>query len=379
MPALPARLPLLLTLALALAGCHRGDDAAKKPRPPPLVQVQKVIARDVPVEVRAPVDLRPMLSADVGSKTLGYLSAVLVDRGDRVKRGQLLAVVRPSDLPDQLTAARSTIAQVQAQSALARTNLERARSLAPQGVVSQQELQQAQSQFQASQAALSAAQAQVGAVSTRIGETKIESPIDGVIAERRLDPGALVGGQGGNNVILTVARTDVLRVFISVNERDAQGLTLDKQARVELDAMPGHPYAGQVVRLAPEFDPVTRTLQAEVQIPNPDFTLRPGMYGQGFITIETHPQRAVAPIEAVQISEDAAYAFVVEGDVVHRRKLKLGIDGGDWMEILEGLKPGEEVVVAGIESLAEGAKVRVARAPPGSSGSTGGAALPAAR
>lgn len=369
--------PLFLVPLLALSSCHRGDDAAHKPRPPPLVQVQTVAARDVPVEVRAPVDLRPLLSAEVGSKTLGYLAAVLVDRGDQVKKGQLLAVVRPSDLPDQLTAARSTIAQVEAQAALARTNLERARALAPQGVVSQQELQQAQSQVQASNAALAAAQAQVGAVSTRIGETRIESPIDGVVAERRLDPGALVGGQGGNNVILTVARVDVLRVFISVNEADARGLTVDKQARVELDALPGQAFGGKVVRLAPEFDPVTRTLQAEVQIPNPDFTLRPGMYGQGFITIETHPHRPVAPPEAVQLNEQGAYAFVVQGEVVHRRALKLGVDGNDWLEVLEGLSPGDEVVVAGVESVAEGAKVRVARAPPAAPDA--GVVLPAAR
>jgi macrolide-specific efflux system membrane fusion protein len=88
------------------------------------VSVARVEARDVPVEVRAPVDLRPLVQADVGSKTLGYLDAVLVDRGDKVTRGQLLALVRPSDLPDQLAAARSTLAQAQSATALARTNFE---------------------------------------------------------------------------------------------------------------------------------------------------------------------------------------------------------------------------------------------------------------
>lgn len=352
----------LLTLTLLsglLAACHR-DEAAKRQRPPPLVAVTAVQARDVPVEVHAPVDLRPLLSADVGSKTLGYLDAVLVDRGDRVKKGQLLATVRPSDLPDQLAAARSSIAQVQAQAALARANFERARSLAPKGIVSQQELQQAQSQYDASQASLQAAQAQVGAVATRLGETRIESPIDGVVAERRLDPGALVGGQGAANVILTVVRTDVLRVFISVNERDATGLSLDKQAHVELDALPGKSYLGKVSRISPTFDPVTRTLDAEVQIANPTGELRPGMYGQGSIVIETHAAMPVAPVEAVQISNDEHYVFVVEGDTVHRRAVKVGVDGGSWLEITAGLRAGEQVVAAGLESLSDGAKVRVA-------------------
>src|SRR5215831_11388477 len=131
----------VLAVCLGAVACGKSDPAqANKARPPPLVVVHKIEARDVPVEVRAPVDLRPLAQADVGSKVLGYVDAVLVDRGDRVKRGQLLALVRPSDLPDQLAAARSTLAQMQASSALAHTNFDRAQNLAPNGVVSQQEL-----------------------------------------------------------------------------------------------------------------------------------------------------------------------------------------------------------------------------------------------
>src|SRR3954447_685289 len=113
------------TLAFAAAACDaKGGDKAV-PRPPPLVSVAKVEARDVPVEVKAPVDLRPLVQADVGSKTLGYLDAVLVDRGDRVKSGSLMALVRPSDLPDQLESARSSHAAAQASLALAKQNHER--------------------------------------------------------------------------------------------------------------------------------------------------------------------------------------------------------------------------------------------------------------
>jgi RND family efflux transporter MFP subunit len=372
-------LKLALPLVAVQAWACSSGGPEKKPRPPPLVAVQAIASRDVPVEVRAPVDLRPLLSADVGSKTLGYLDTVLVDRGDRVKKGQLLATVRPSDLPDQLAAARSSIAQIQAQAALAKANLDRDKELAPKGIVSQQELQQAQSQYDASQAALQAAQAQVGAVATRLGETRIESPIDGVVALRRLDPGALVGNQGSQNPILTVVRTDVLRVFVAVNERDAAGLSLDKQAHVELDALPGRSYAGKVVRVAPTFDPVTRTLEAEVQIANPEGELRPGMYGRGSVVIENHPNRPVAPVEAVQISDGAHYVFVAEGDTVHRRKVEVGVDGDDWLEITSGLKAGDEVVVAGLESLSDGAKVRVQRVddPLGSAKAQNGVKVPA--
>jgi multidrug efflux pump subunit AcrA (membrane-fusion protein) len=135
--------PLLLLLCFA-ASCNKGKGDAARTRPPPLVAVAKVTVRDVEETVRAPVDLRPLSQAEVGAKTLGYLDAVLVERGDLVRKGQLVALVRPSDLPDQLAAARSAAAQAEAGVALARANRDRAVTLAPSGRISKQELQQAE-------------------------------------------------------------------------------------------------------------------------------------------------------------------------------------------------------------------------------------------
>jgi len=359
-----ARTVVLAVMALLPAACG-GKGADKAPsRPPPLVSVARVEARDVPVEVRAPVDLRPLVQADVGSKTLGYLDAVLVDRGDRVKRGQLLALVRPSDLPDQLAAARGNLAQAQSAAALARTNYDRAKQLAPEAVVSQQELQQAQSQFASAEAAQQAAQSQISALAVRLGETRISSPLTGVVVQRRLDPGTLVGPPGGG-AIITVAQVDRLRVFITVNERELAGVAVGKDAHVEVDALPGRTFSGKVVRLAPALDPSTRTLDAEVQLDNRSGELYPGMYGRGAIVVETHPRVPVVPVGAVVLTNKQAFAFAVEpgGDVVRRRAITLGVDGGDWFEVKTGLRAGDEVVVAGSEGLSDGMKVRAARGP----------------
>ncbi len=361
---------LVLSLAAAFVVACNGGNGKPPARLPPLVSVARVEARDVPVEIRAPVDLRPLEQADAGSKTLGYLDAVLVDRGDRVKRGQLLALVRPSDLPDQLAAARSGMAQAKSSASLARTNYERAKALAPQAVVSQQELQQAENQLTGAEAAQQAAESQISAIAVRLGETRITSPLAGVVTQRRLDPGALVGPPGGG-AILTVARVDVLRVFVTVNERELAGVRVGKDAHVELDALPGRRFSGHVVRLAPTLDPATRTLEAEVQLDNRNGELAPGMYGRGAIVVEVHPHVPVAPVGAVVLSSGKAFAFVVEpgGDVVHRRQVTLGVDGGDWFEIKSGLAAGDELVVAGSELLAEGMKIRASRA-----GADGGAA-----
>ena len=332
-------------LLLSVGACKGGSPAARQ-RPPPAVTVAPVVVRDVPVELRAPVDLRPLFQADVGAKTLGYLDAVLVERGDVVKKGQLLAVVRPSDLPSQMEAARVAFD-------LAKVNKARAESLAPPGVVSQQELQNAQSAY-------AKAEADLQAVSTRFGETRIESPVDGVVSQRRLDPGALVGPNAGTGSILTVQKNDVLRVFIPVNEKDAPVVKLGQAASAEFDALPGKRYVGKVVRMSPAFDPVSRTVEAEVHLVNPG-ELRPGMYGRGTLVTANHPASVVVPASAVQISDGRYYAYVVEGEKAKRVELKIGVDGGNWFEITAGLKAGDEIVTAGTDTLSDGSAIRPVR------------------
>lgn len=374
MPSLgPARRSPFAALALLLAvtaACSSGGGAAPRTRPAPLVATTRVEARDVPVEVQAPVDLRPLEQADVGSKVLGYLDAVLVDRGDHVKKGQLLALVRPSDLPDQLAAARGSLASAVAARRLALISSDRAQKLQPEGLASQSDLDRAMTGLASAEAVESAAKAQIAAVATKLGETRIESPLTGVVMRRVLDPGALVGTVAGST-ILTVARTDVLRVFVVINERDAAGVALGMDAHVEVDALPGRKFSGKVVRLAPAFDAVTRTLEAEVDLDNTAGELRPGMYGRGVIRLAVHPRAVVVPAAAMQISDKSRYVFVLDGDKVHRRAVETGVDGGEWLEITKGVSAGEEVVVAGADGLSEGSSVRVARggAPPQAAGS----------
>jgi len=354
-------LPTALAAALLLlAGCSKGAPPSRT-RPPPAVTTAPVKIRDVPVEVRSPVDLRPLVQADVGAKTLGYLDAVMVDRGDRVRRGQLLAVVRPSDLPDQLSAARGTLAQAQASAALARANKERADRLAPTGFVSQQELQQAEANLAASEASLTATRANVDALATRLGEMRIESPLDGVVSARRLDPGALVGPTAGSGTILTVQKLDVLRVFVPVNERDVTRLRVGQEARLELDAIDSRSIAGRVVRISPSFDPVARTLDAEVQVANPGGQLRPGMYGRAAIVTDVHREAVVVPASAIQISNGRSYVFVLKGEKVARTVIQTGVDGGEWLEVVSGLARGDEIVTAGMDVLSDGATVRAQR------------------
>lgn len=349
---------LLSVLLLVVVACS-SNEQPKKTRPAPLVTTAQVSVEDVPVLVKGPVDIRPVAQADLGSKTVGYLDAVLVDRGDVVKKGQVLALVRPSDLPDQLAAARNSVAQAEASRTLAKTNLERAQKLAPMGLVSQQDLQNATSAAAAAEAQFGSAQSQLSALGVRLGETRLEAPYDGVVVARRLDPGALVGPS--TPPPLTVAKIDVVRAFLAATEEHALQLQVGQTARVHV-AGAEKPVEGRVQRIAPGFDPVTRTLDAEIHLPNTDGRLRPGMYGNGEIEVQLKAGAIVVPVGAVQLASDKAFVYVVNGETVKRTQVKLGEDLGERLEIAQGLQPDAEIVVRGIDGLSDGAKIRKAGA-----------------
>lgn len=352
--------PLLALLLALTVACAKRPEAATRQRPPPHVVTAVLRPRPLRVTLRAPVDLRAVRQVDVGAKVLGYLSLLAVDRGDRVRAGQLLGTVRPSDLPEQLAAARGGVAQHGAALALARENLTRAEALAPRGVISQQELASARAAVAALDAQGATLRAQAAGVGARLAETRIVSPLDGVVLQRRVDPGALVGPSTGP--VLTVVATDALRVFLPVTERDAARVRVGMEAEVTVDALPGRTFSARVSRLAPGFDPVTRTLDAEVLIPNPDGALRPGMYGRALVVTETRPAALMVPVGALQRSGGRWFAYVLRaGAKVARREVAVGFDEGDSLEVTRGLSPGDEVVTAGLDALSDGATVRVAR------------------
>lgn len=342
--------------SLAWLGCGSPASDKRSVRPPPLVLVDQPRVRDVPVEVRSPVDLRPKEQADLISKQVGYLSRVLVDRGDAVKRGQLVALVQPSELPNQLQIARGQLAQADAAVEQARQNRQRAGNLSAIGVLSMQELQQNQTALVQATAQQASAKAALQAASVRLIETRLESPMDGVVLQRRLDPGSLVGPQQG--AIVSVGRVDVLRAFVPVREQESAAVQLGQPVQLTVDALPEEEFSGQVVRVSPTFDPLTRTLEAEVHLGNASGRLRPGMYGRARIVVGVHKDALTVPESAVQRTHLAHFLFVVALGKVERRAVTVGVDGGTFLEITRGLQKDETLVVAGADGLADGMTVR---------------------
>jgi RND family efflux transporter MFP subunit len=358
-----------LLLAL-VAGCGGGKVDAPKKRPPPLVQVAPPTVRDVPITLSYTVDIRPIEQADLQSKIAGYVERVYVDRGDAVKRGQLLAEIRPSDLPEQVNQAREQVGQSEASFQLADQNVRRARELFQRGMMAKAELDQAEAQLAMATAARGSARSGLGVVSTRLSETRLFAPFSGWVARRFLDPGALVQPGPQNANILTVMRVDSVRVFLSVLEAQAAQVRRGQPARITVDALPGRNFEGTVTRVPPALDPNTRTLEVEIVIPNAEGVLKPGMYGRAELTVATHPRALVLPVDAVITEERERSVYVVEdkkpgpdgrGMVARARRVKVetGFDGGDWLEVTHGIGADDQVIVLGVDLASDGAPVSV--------------------
>lgn len=351
----------IIAAALPGVACSASDTRAPRPRDPPTVVVAAAAVRDVEVLVRAPVDLKPVAQVDVGSKTLGWLADVFVDRGDQVKKGQLLAVVRPSDLPEQVAVARAQREQAAAQLGLATRTAARTQKLAQDGLASEQDQETARANAAQAAAAERAARAQARVLSIRLGETRVVAPFDGVITARRLDPGALVGTVAGA-VMLTVADVTTLRAFAAVGERDAPKVKVGQRVTLTVDALGDRTFDGVVSRVAPVLDAASRSLEVEVRFPNQEGALMPGAYGRVAIVAERRAGAVTIPIEGLRTRAGRHFVLVRESEHAKRRDVVLGYDAGSWVEISSGLAAGDEVIVAGGDGLGEGAEVRVAPA-----------------
>lgn len=190
--------------------------------------------------------------------------------------------------------------------------------------------------------------------------TRLTAPFDGVVTERMADPGALIQNASGNQAsargILKIVNDRSLRVQLSVPEKEAPRVRTGAPVEIELEAFPKDKISGTVSRTNQVIDPKSRTMFAEVLLPNPGSKLRPGMYARVTLTLEVHPGALVVPTAAL-IGKEDRFLYRVEGGKAVKTPVKVGLDDGKLAEILEGLKPGSQVVVVGMDSLVDGAAV----------------------
>ena len=304
-------------------------------------------------------------TVSVVPKAAGRLESITVKLGDRVTRGQRIAKIEDEELLEQVKQAQAafqvasaTIRQREADLELAKTNAERSRNLFQRQLLPQQTLDDSEAKYQSAQAALDLARAQNTQSQARLDElratlqnTIITSPVNGFVARRGADAGAYVSA---NAPIVDLVDITTVRLVVNVIEKDLKQLAAGNPARVEVDAFPGESFQGRIARIAPVLDPATRTASIEIEIPNGQFRLKPGMYARVGIVTDSHPNALVVPTNSVVDVNGTRGVYLAVNNVAQFRPVTTGIESNTRTEILDGVSDGDRVVTTGAPALRNG-------------------------
>lgn len=354
-------------------------------RLPMTVETAAVKRADMATQITVVGNLIGEQTVEAVPKVAGRLESVSVRLGDRVSRGQRLAKIEDREIQEQVNQAKAsydvsaaTIRQREADLRLAQTNLDRSRNLYERQLIPRQTFDDTDARYQAALAQLDLARAQFAQAEARLDELKINlantvisSPVSGFVGKRVLDPGAWVTT---NSSFISVVDIGIVRLVANVVEKDLRRVTLGLRADVVVDAYPGEKFIGKVAHVAPVLDPATRTAQIEVDIDNPQFRLKPGMYAKVSFTVDKRENALVIPMVALVDVGGNRGVFMTregqQGQVANFKKIDIGLVDQNLAEVTSGLSEGEIVVTTGAAALREGDRVLL----PGQSGQGSGGA-----
>lgn len=323
----------------------------------PTAGVAKVTREDLFKQVTIDAEFRPYVEVALPAKVTGYVGKMNVDFGDKVKAGQLLATIEVPELQAELDNALAAEEKAQADytnADLIYTRLNAVNQDHP-NLVAQQDLDTAQANALTSTAAIAAAKANVEKFQTMVGYTQITAPFDGVITYRYADPGTLIDAQG--KPIVRVSDNYLLRLDFPVTVDYVKDVQVGDPVTVRVESLNGKTFTGKITRFTHEVDDSTRTMITEIEVPNPNLELVPGMYATVTLDVEKHEQALAVPIEAVTGGKTSTVYVVNHDNQIEEREVKLGLETPDKYEVLSGLQEGDLVVIGSRAGFQAGQKV----------------------
>lgn len=282
--------------------------------------------------------------ARLNARSPGIVRELRVDVGSQVKKGAALLTI---DSPN-IAADRSRLVAAASRVQVAEENFRRSQQLESEGIIARKQVLEAKTELDSATSeklAISAALSSMGASSGSSGGYTLTAPLAGVVTERHATIGKLVDPA---EVLLEIVDTSTMWAELDVPEADLSAVKAGQEATITLDANPGQPIVGKVAYLAPSLDPQTRTARARVALANSDGALRAQMFGQARIAVEREHQAVMVPRQAIQKAKDVRLVFVrLADDLFETRRVTLGIQDQDQVEVTRGIKPGEDVVTIG--------------------------------
>ncbi len=364
----------------AIVSCSRerpADKGATKQTPgTPTEQVMAITTTPVATrEVKRTVEMVGTLTGweevTISNETPGTIEQVLVDLGDKVKKGQRLVLLDQREAKLALAqadanmqAALKAVTQAKAEWRDAELHLQRIQPLHNEGIVATSQLDVAKARFDAIEAQVRAREAdidrfraQVDLARKRLSDTEIIAPIAGEVRQRLVSMGETIKEK---TALLHLVITNPLKLQGMVPERFAPEIKIEQPVEVQVEAFAERTFPGVVMRVSPAVDVQTRSLALETRVPNAHGQLKPGFFAKGQIVTGVNPEAIFVPEEAVYTYVGINKAFVVQDGTVQERQVKLGVRQNGQLEITDGLRSGETVATSSLAQLYQGAKIRVA-------------------
>ena len=334
----------------------------------PVVNVVSPTPGAPSLEIRLPGTTQAFTDAPIFARTSGYLKRWYFDIGAHVKQGQLLAEIETPEVDQQLEQARADLETARANLRQAQITADRWRALLETDSVSKQETDQAVSTLAATKATVDSNAANVRRLEQLQGFQKIYAPFDGVITARNTDIGALIdaGANTTGRELFHMVAIHTLRVFVAIPEIYSRAARTGASTTLTLDEFPGRVFHGTLVRNANAIDLASRTLLVEVDVDNPSGELLPGAYAFVHFKLDKQVPSVVVPANTLLFRAQGLQVAVVRDGQAQLVPVTIGRDYGTTVEIMTGIKPGDQVIVAPSDSLISGTRVRIARAPTGS-------------
>jgi len=344
-----------VVVASIVTGCDRGSTGGDQPAakaPPAQVTATHPARGAISRWISLPAEVQPLQQATLYAKTAGYLKTISVDKGDTVKSNALLAEIESPEL-------LADIAKYKTETHVAEVNLKRlseAREKAPDLVVPLT--------IDEARGKLEVARAGAERVETLLSYTKIYAPFTGIITRRFVDPGALVpaatsGGAAQSAAIVTIMDFSTVRIQAAVPEMEVPYIKPGLPVTLTADELAKKAFSGSVTRISYALDPSTKTMLTEIELPNANGELRPGMFVTARIAVETKGDALLIPAEALVTEKAKTSVFKLADGAAHKVPVKAGFNDGKSVEIVDGVAPGDTLIVAGKTQLADGQPVQV--------------------
>ena len=375
-----AKIALAMMVLLSVTACGKNDTDKNKgqtAKPPIAVEVQSAVASNVLDGIEVTGSLEPKFSVDVKTQIPGLVKQVMVSEWVHVKKGQPLARLDVAETEAQvkraeagIASARANLAQTQVAAGRAERELARFLKLKESGLATQQAVDDARSETEAAKARVGVAAAQIHVAEeelrqgvARQAKGLVVSPIDGVIALRDINVGDLASDAATAKPIFRIVDNRLLNLTVTVSSADSGRIKVSQPLDFSVDSQPGRTYTGKVMYINPELSSADRSLKVIAEVRNIPESLKGGLFVKGRIITDSRSQVMQVPRSAVgafDMQAKKGSIFVFENGIVRKRDIVSGTVNGDMVEIVSGLKPGEQYVIRGGFNLKDGDKVAVA-------------------